>query len=379
MDLESEKQKARELIAKSEQIALLLPPRPSIDCMAAAEVITQSLSAKDKHVGFLPSVSPDALPPPEVFTNVLNPNALTREFVIAIDTAESPISQLRYEKHEDRMEIILSPKTLPIRENALSFREGKLQCDCLVAIGVADIEALSNAALGVEPQFFTETPIIAIGNSPGQKSYGEINLVSAQEASLCELAHEFVKAVSGGPLDSRAATLLFAGVISATDNFRSSVLVATHLAAAELLQMGADQAAAAAIADTQRPFSLLQLVARASVRSKESEEGRVLWSFLTAEDFEKTGRGSADVSAVLSALPRFFFPHQVEILLWQDPASRGVRGILRAAPPVLDAIAARETGEVRNPSFVIAATFENFLDAEEHIASLLREVLSYKI
>lgn len=273
------------------------------------------------------------------------------------------------------MEIILSPKTLPIRENALSFREGKLQCDCLVAIGVPDIETLSSAALGVEPQFFTETPIIAIGNSPGQKSYGEVNLISPQEISLSELANEFVKAVSGGPLDGRSATLLFAGILSATDNFRSPVLVATHLAAAELLQMGADQAAAASIADTQRPFSLQQLVARASVRSKEGEGGRVLWSFLTAEDFEKTGRGSADISTVLSTLPRFFSPHPVEILLWQDPASRVVHGILRATPPLLDAIAARETGEISNPAFVIAAAFANFVDAEERITSLLREVL----
>lgn len=375
MDLEAEKQKARELIAKSEHVALLLPPRPSIDCMAAAEVITRAILAQDKHVGFLPNVSSDSLPPPEAFAKVLNPNALTREFVIAVDTAESPISQLRYEKHEGRLEIILSPKTLPIRENALSFREGKLQCDCLVAIGVADVEALSPAALGVEPQFFTETPIIAIGNSPGQKSYGEVNLISAQEASLSELAHEFVKAVSGGPLDGRAATMLLTGIISATDNFRSPVLVATHLAAAELLQIGADQTVAASIADTRRPFSLLQLVARASVRSKESEEGRVLWSFLTAEDFEKTGRGSADASTVLSALPRFFSPHPIEILLWQDPASRVVRGILRAPPPVLDAIAAREAGEISNPTFVIAAAFGNFLDAEERITTLLREVL----
>lgn len=233
MELESEKQKAKDLVAKSEQIGLLLPPRPSIDCMAAAEVISRSILSQEKHVGFLPSVSSDSLPPPEAFDNVLNPDSLTREFIIAVDTAQSPIGQLRYEKHEDRLEIVLSPKNLPIREDALSFREGKLQCDCLIAIGVADVEALSSAALGVEPQFFTETPIVSIGNAADQKTYGEANLVSPPEASLCELAYEFVKAVSGGPPEGRTATLLLAGIISATDNFRSPILIATHLAAAD--------------------------------------------------------------------------------------------------------------------------------------------------
>ena len=375
MDLEAEKQKARELVAKSEQVALLLPSRPSIDCMAAAEVISRTLAAREKHVGFLPSVSADAPPPAEEFTNILNPYSLTREFVIAVDTAHSPIGQLRYEKHEGRLEIILSPKAQPIREDALSFREGKLQCDCLVAVGVPDIEALSSAALGVEPQFFAETPIVSIGNSPDQKSYGEVNLTSPPDTPLSELAYEFVKAISAGPLGGSSATLLLAGIINATDNFRSPVLVATHLAAAELLQIGADQAAASLIAQTNQPFSLLQLTARASVRSKESDAGRILWSFLTAEDFEKTGRRGEDAPAVLSALPRFFTPHPIGVLLWQDPVGRQIHGMIRGRADALSAIAAREPGEMQNPAFTLAATFLNFIEAEERIGALLREVL----
>lgn len=379
MDPEADKQKTREIIGRSEQAAILLPARPSIDAIAAAEVIARALAQQNIHAGFLPSVAPDAAETPEAFARVRNPRSLTREFIIAIDTLQSPMGQLRYEKHDDRIEIILSPKSSPVREDALSFREGKVQCDCLIAIGVPDVEALSPAPLGLTPQFFTEIPIIAIGNADDQKSYGEINFISPGQAPLAELAYEFLKAAGLDALDPEAATLLLAGIVHETRNFRSPVRVNTHLTAAELLRAGADHAKAALLAEAERPFPLLQLIARASVRSKESDDGKILWSFLTAEDFEKTGRAARDAAAVLEALPRFFAPHPAEVLLWQDPASREIRGIIRGEHAVLAAVALREQGELRNPAFALGAAFLNFLEAEQRIASLLREALSDKI
>ena len=39
------------------------------------------------------------------------------------------VGQLRYEKTERGLEVILSPKSTPIKEQYLSFREGKMLCD----------------------------------------------------------------------------------------------------------------------------------------------------------------------------------------------------------------------------------------------------------
>jgi len=373
MDLEAEKQKAKDLIAKSEHIALLLPQRPGIDCLAAAEAASRVLSGQGKQVGFLPHVALDAPPAPKEFSHILNPRSLTREFIIAVDTIHSPVAELRYEKHPDKIEIILSPKSSPVREEAFSFREGKAQCDCLVAIGVPDAEAVPVAELGIEPQFFTETPIINIGNSAGHKPYGEANLLPPEETPLSEIAYELVKTIQGGPLDPETATILLTGIMNATDNFRSPVRVGTHLAAADLLQIGADQARAAALAQGEQPIALLQLAARASVRSKESDGGRALWSFLTGEDFEKTGRSSGDVPYVLELLRRFFTPHPIHVLLWQEPGTPAVQAIIRAPQETLAALAERLPGELRNSPAALKpdAAFASFQDAEERIAALL--------
>lgn len=369
-ELRDEAQKARDLLASAEHVAILLPSYPAIDAIAAAEAISRVLMGQNKYVGFLPGVSPDARPVPDAFSHVKNPRPLIRERIVSIDTAAAPVGQLRYEKHDDRIEIILSPKSVAIREDAFSFREGKTQCDALIAIGVADIEALSVESLGLAPQFFTETPIINIGNGEGHKPYGEANLLSRGLASLSELTAACMTALDSRALDAETATILLTGVISDSHNFAVPVQIGSHLAAAQFLQAGADQTAALSLA-ADKHFTLLQLIARASVRSKETDGGRVLWSFLTADDFEKTGRTAKDAAAVIEALPHFFPPHAAVALLWQDPGTRDVRAMIHADSASLVSIADRAAGELRNPGFLAEERFSNFIEAEERIAALL--------
>lgn len=365
-----EAQKARDLLASAEQVAILLPAHPPLDAFVAAEVFARVLEGRDKYVAFLPNVAADALTLPEIFARVRNPHPIIRERIIAIDTAHAPVAQLRYEKHDERIDIVLSPKSIPIREDAFSFREGKILCDALITIAVPEIEDVSVEALGLTPHFFTDTPIINIGNAEGHQQYGEINLL-APRASLSEIATVCVKAMDDKAPDAEMATLLLAGVISDSRNFAAPVGAGTHLAAADLLQCGADYARAASLAGEDKPFSLLQLIARASVRSKETDEGRVLWSFLTAEDFQKTTRSPQDATAVMEALPRFFPAHTTTVLLWQDPRTREIRSIIRAEREVLLAIAEREPGTMGNPLFIPHAAFAHFMEAEEYIGALL--------
>ncbi|OHA03447.1 MAG: hypothetical protein A3J58_03560 [Candidatus Sungbacteria bacterium RIFCSPHIGHO2_02_FULL_52_23] len=376
--MDTELAKAKELLAKSEHIALLLPEKPGVDCLAAAEAIAHALDARGKHVGFLPSTHQEASETagfPETFGTVLNPTPLTREFIISIATSQVPVAELRYEKHDDRIEIILSPKATPIREDSFSFREGKVQCDCLITIGIPDIEAIS-ARSGVAPEFFTETPIIAIGNDAAHKKYGEINLVSSAETPLSEIAYSFATRAIGTKPDAANATLLLAGILRHTDLFRSPVGKETHTAASELLSFGADARRARAIARGSRPFALMQLIARAQVRSKEDSTGAsVLWSFLTAEDFEKTGRSPADATDVLRAVRDVFGERRASVLLYQDPQMKRVHAAVLADTALLAALSAREPGSPQDASLLLVGDFENFISAEERLSALLREIL----
>ena len=285
MGLMDEIQKARDLLTGAEHVAILLPAHPTLDALAAAEVIARVLAGHGKYVGFLPSVAADVSSLPPAFDRVKHPLPLIRERIIAIDTTQAPIGQLRYEKHDSRIEIILSPKSGAIREDTFSFRDGKIQCDALIAIAVPDIEEISIEAMDLTQQFFTETPIVNIGNAEGHKDYGEANLLSPTAGSLSEIASACITQIDSAQPDTETATLLLAGLIHNTRNFAVPVRVGAHLAAADLLGRGADQHAAAGMAGMDKPLSLSQLIARAQVRSKETDEGRVLWAFLTPKNF----------------------------------------------------------------------------------------------
>lgn len=376
MSLHDEAQKARDLLAGAEQVAILLPARPSLDALATAEVLARTLASQNKYVGFPGGSTAGASLPPEAFAHLTSPRPLIRERIVAIDTTHTPIGQLRYEKHDAEIEIVLSPKSGAVSADAFSFRDGKIQCDALIAIAVPDIEAVPVETLGLTPQFFTETPIINIGNTEGHRDYGEVNLLAPGGMALSEIAAVCVKSLDNKALDADAATLLLAGIIHESRNFAGPVRVGTHLAAAELIEHGADQARAAGLGGADKPFSLLQLVARASVRSKETENGRILWSFLTAEDFEKTGRLPQDAPAVIEALPRFFPPHETSVLLWQSPGTREIHSLIAAHPAVLAALALREQGVLDNPVFAPGAAFLNFPEAEERIAALIAPLLT---
>mgnify|MGYP001589350773 FL=1 len=367
--------KAIELIEKSNHVGILLPQDASFDSLASAEVLTRTLEKRGKKIGFVAEVSTEKLPHPQALKKLASLGPLPKEFIISYDAAKSPVAELRYEKQGEEIQIILSPKLMALSKDFVTFREGKFLCDCVVALGVDDIETL-DLGKNVDPAFFTETPIINIDFSPQNKQYGEINLTDLTKSSLAEILYELAVAIQGEPLDQESATLLLAAIISQTKGFSSPQTTAdTLLAASELMRLGAKNSEAfALIAEEQSP-NLIQLLGRAQVRSKFEKDTGLLWSFLTAEDFQKTGRSPDDNSRVLEELENSFPKHRASVLLWQDGQEDKVNATLAGERPMLETIKERAGGEFQSPYLGLSPTFLSFREAEERLRLLLTEVL----
>lgn len=366
-------QKAIDLIEKSGHIALLLPTRPTIDHLASAEVLMRALEARGKHVGF--PVKPQKDVPSADFLRVSSAPALTKEFIVTLDTSRGPLAQLRYEKEDDKIHIVLSPKSSPFKEEYVSFREGKLQTECAIAIGVPSIESAADAA-GLSPEFITETPAINLDVSRENPCYGEANLVNPEKSSLAEIVYEFVPMLWEEPLDKESSTLLLAGVFASTRELRSpNAGPDTLLCVSELMRLGGDKERAREMARGTLDLSLMQLIGRASVRSRLEKDRGLLWSFLTFEDFEKTGRGSEDASRVLEYVDREFPAHKFSVLLSQTKPDEPVLATFSGERAKLEALHARAGGALSNPHLAISLEERDFRSAEEGVASLLGEVL----
>lgn len=367
--------KAIELLEKSEHVGIFLMRDASFDSLAAAEVLARTLSTQGKKVGLLGERDKNAAAGKSFFRMLASSSGLPKEFVISINTDVSPISQLRYEKSESGIDIVLSPKSSAVAKESLSFRDGKIICDCAIAIGVAEIDMLSGLP-GLEPEFFTQVPIVNIDTAERNKNYGEINLVAPGKNSASEIVYELLSALKGSPPDEDTANLILAGIISETGGFRSqSTTPDALLAASELARCGAQPHIAFSMVGDQIPLNVLQLAGRASVRSRLDEDRGVLWSFITAEDFEKTGTGSADISKVLSRLDASFPVHRLTAALWQDQLDKTVHTTISGEKPILEEIRERNGGEFRSPHLELSRTHPSFREAEDALTTLFKEFI----
>ena len=344
--------KAIELIEKARHIAILIPSSPDLDCLSSAEALVATLKGLGKLVGFKNTVLP-------------------REFIVSLNTSTSPISQLRYEKTENSTDIIFSPKESPILKESISFREGKMLCDCVVTLGVQNIEKLE----GVYAELVSQIPVLNLDIDGSNGQYGEVNLVDPEKSSLGELTYDFLTGIHQEPLDKKSATLLLAGIIFKTNHFSYQTTADTLLCASELMRLEANMADAEKLTKDAKSPALLQLQGRAMVRSKFDEGKGVLWSFITAEDFEKTGRTQDDIPSLLSHIQKEFPPHATTALLCQTGEGGGVSVTLAGNRTSLEALEARGAGKFQSPYLRISSSFESFREAEEIVGSLLTNIL----
>lgn len=365
--------KAIEIFEKSSHVGVLFSQNPTHDALASADVLAHTLREKGKHVGLLNAPESAALTA-RPYRNLSASAPMPREFIISLDTTQSPVSQMRYEKESGRIDVVFSPREGEIQKEQVSFRTGSVLCNCIVAVGVPDIEDTQSLQFG--PDTLQNTPVVNIDHTTRNKQYGEVNLVDLERSSLAEIIYELVVAYREAPLSKENATTLLSALVSATGNFSSPAVSAeTLLTASELMRSGAALSDAKQVPLEVRPTELLQLLGRAAVRTKLEKGGEVLWSFLTREDFEKTARSPEDLPHVMHHLEKEFPPHRIAALIWQNPNDGGVRAYLGGNRDLIHRLQSQEVGKLQSPYLLVNASFENFKQAEEILTSLFGDVL----
>jgi nanoRNase/pAp phosphatase (c-di-AMP/oligoRNAs hydrolase) len=366
---------AIQLIEKAKHIGLVLPASPSHDVLASAEVIIRFLASRDIYVGIITRLDLALLKPDTVFPALTSLKPLTKEFIISLNTAAAPISQLRYEHVDNRVDIILSPSSYSILQDSTSFRQGNIQCDCVIALGIDDIKQIDTAILNANPSFFSDIPIITLDISQKHAAYGRINLVDSSLSSLAELTYYFLTSFPHYVIPAENATLLLSGILHHTRNFTLLANANTLLISHELIGLGANNKTAHDLSRTSTPFSLMPLIGRALARSRMDERKEVVWSCITQSDFLATGHLPKDTIDVLHRM-RKEFPHtRACVLLWQYPDSKEIRVSIAADEELLEDLREKTHGEYSETHAELADTHDSFPHAEYAITALLDSVL----
>lgn len=372
---------AIQLIEKAKHIGLILPANPNHDILASAEVLARFLSTRRIYTGLVTPSSIHSLSTNTTFSSLLSLKPLTREFIISLDTADAPISQLRYENTKTQIDIILSPSTYSMLQDRVSFREGHTQCDCIITIGVDDIETIDTSPTHADPSLLSEVPIIALAVTQTHKQYGQINCIDSSLPSVAELVYRLLAAFPDHTIAGDSATLLLSGILHRTDNFTVLANASTLLSSHELIGLGAHFETAHSLSRTHIPPSLMPLIGRALARSRIDDDRSVVWSVLTADDFITTHCTPQDIHHVLDRIKKEFSDTRISILLWQDPAAGRIHTSIAADTTTSDALRRSASVELKHAvgaratHIELSDMYNSFPDAEKAIAALIDTVL----
>lgn len=368
---------AQSILQKSEKVFLALPPAPDADMIAAAELITWRLIKIGKVVSvssFIRLADDWKFLP---LTMLSAAAGVAEELLITIDTKSAAVGELRYEKSDNQLTIILSPKDKPLSAASITIGAGAVGADCIITIGAASLDQLGDL-FHKNPRLFFETPVINLDQSPANDQYGEINLVDIKASALAEVGWRFVKVLLPDAMSRDEATLILAGIMSKTENFLDGkVLPETLALVVEALAAGGERALVLQALDKHEPLPILQLWGRAVVRTRPDTEHSILISIVTADDFTKTGTSPKDIPAILRHFEDHFHLPKILLILWQDPESRLVHAGIKSADPDLLLRARRIlAGKLGHGLLFSGFSYSSFPAAEKELQSLLLPLLT---
>lgn len=228
-----------EIIAKSKMGAILLPLNPSIDTVAAATALYLILTKKGLVISLVCStkIDYDLIGVDKIQSS---PNAPGDNLVISFPYVEGAINKIDYFIDNETFNLVITPragaKKLDYNQVKFSYSGGNF--DFVIVLDTPTLNSLGELYQN-NIQLFQGREIINIDRHFTNTSFGTVNIVKKDVASLSELIYQIIKQ-NQLEIDKDIATNLYSGIAAATNNFTSySTNADTFQTIAELLRAGA--------------------------------------------------------------------------------------------------------------------------------------------
>lgn len=237
---QSDKQLAVERLKNATNVLISVSTNPTVDDLSATIGFSLLLGKLGKHAT---AVFSGAVPPAIQF---LQPEKRLdsdvgglRDFIIALDKDKA--DKLRYKVEDNVVKIFITPYRTRITQNDLTFSEGDINVDVVVALGVSNREELDNA-LKSHGRILHDAAVVTINAGSKSSNLGTINWQDPSASSLCEMLVSISESFGSGLLDEQIATAFLTGIVASTERFsnnRTTPKVMTM--AAQLMAAGANQ------------------------------------------------------------------------------------------------------------------------------------------
>lgn len=382
-DPQPEFPQALKLVNGAHRILVTTVKNPRGDALASALALTAALRSitKDALV-VIPNTIADKWQFLPFLNTIKSSLAATRPLIIRVSTAEAAVAEVKYDEQADALFFYITPESKPIPDAAVTIDNRPRPLDLVITLGVADQDSLEELQ-AEDPRLLFNTPILNIDTSIDNTGYGEANIVRLTASSIAEVVWLLLTQLkpAAPKLEPGIATLLLAGLISATNNFQDSRTTPDSFQfAADLIKAGADQQAIIKNLFRTKPLNGLKLWGKAMValvfdqaHLPERQVLGIAMSCLAPADFEETVTAAKDVAFVIDEMRQNIGRASVLGLVWQTDQAAPVNGYVEwSVADKLEQLQAKLGGVIKNHHLVFQITDKTLGDARDTVYKQLR-------
>lgn len=225
-----------------------------------------------------------------------------RSFIVSLDISNAKVGQIKYKIEDNLLNFIIAPKEGFFTADDVKTRSGEFKYDLVIVVDSPDLESLGRT-YDSDTEFFYRVPIINIDHHSQNEGYGQINQVELTAIATAEIIFDLLAEHSRDLIDEDVATCLLSGIIAKTRSFKTANVTPQALSiSSQLIAMGARREEIVNQLFRSRSLSVLKLWGRVLARLTSAMGDKLVWSVLTASDFEKTGTAEADLPDVIDEL-----------------------------------------------------------------------------
>ena len=204
--------------------------------------------------------------------------AAHHHFVVRLDTSKVEMKELRYEKGDGYLDVLIGTKSGNLTPADVRPLETNFPFDLILSIGAVDKISLGKVYQD-NKNAFGRVPIINIDRQVDNTNFGLINVVAITATSLAEISYELFDRM----LDRQLAHYLLIGMIAATDSFQSPLVTPQTLSlASEFIVAGAKREEI--ILNLYRNKDLATLKLWGTILSRLKRQNGIVYSFVTRQE-----------------------------------------------------------------------------------------------
>jgi len=225
-----------------------------------------------------------------------------RKFIVSLDISQAAISQIKYTIDEKKLNFIISPEKGWFSAKDVSSSSSGFKYDLIICLDTTDLESLGSI-YDNNVEFFYKNTIINIDHHAGNEEYGQINMLDLNLVSTAEIIFNLIRHKNNNLIDEDIATCLLTGIISKTNNYKSSNLTPrTLLSSSKLISLGARREEIINQLYRSRPLSILKLWGKILNNLQTNTNKQLIWSVLAPNDSSLIIKEGIDLQEIVEEI-----------------------------------------------------------------------------